>query len=184
VALNLSDKELFKKIIKGNEQAFDALFKRYYSALCRFAVLFAKKEDDAEEIVQFFFVKIWNNRKKIKITSSVKSYLYTSVRNASLNFIQKEKTRDAYEEKYGDHAPEISENPIPDEFNEIYNNAVEKLPERTKEVFILCKNEGLTYSEIAEYLQISAKTVENNMGIAFRKLREFLMPYKHLVYRL
>lgn len=178
----LSDKDLFNQISKNNQHAFDELFKKYYAPLCRFAFLYTKNEDDAEEVVQQFFIKLWDSRKKIKITSSVKSYLYSPARNASINFIQKEKIRNNYEEKYEANKEHINQEKIPEEFCKIYNTAVEKLPERTKQVFILSKNEGLTYAEIAEYLQISAKTVENNMGIAFKKLREFLIPYKHLVY--
>jgi len=177
----LTDKELFIKIKKSDEQAFDILFKLYYAPLARFALMYTKDEDNADEVVQLFFVKIWQQRKKLKIKSSVKSYLYTSVRNTALNFIKKEKTRSIYEENYEVDKTEtsISSN---NDFNKIYNEAVEQLPDRTKQVFILSKNEGLTYNEIAEYLQITAKTVENNMGIAFKKLREFLMPYKNLIY--
>ena len=177
----MTDKELFIKIKKSDEQAFDILFKLYYAPLTRFALMFTKDEDNADEVVQLFFVKFWQQRKKLKIKSSVKSYLYTSVRNTALNFIKKEKTRSIYEENYEVDKTEtrISLN---DDFNKIYNEAVEQLPDRTKQVFILSKNEGLTYNEIADFLQISAKTVENNMGIAFKKLREFLMPYKSLIY--
>jgi RNA polymerase sigma-70 factor (ECF subfamily) len=176
------DKVLYQKIKNGNEQAYDSLFRKYYAPLCRFAYLFTQDDDSAEEVVQEFFIKLWTNRRKIKIKDSVKSYLYKSVRNASLNFIQKEKTRDMYEERY---EKDRSEDRVlsPDQrFSEIYGQAVNKLPERTREVFILCKNEGLSYGEISDYLKISVKTVENNMGIAFRKLRSMLMPYKDMIY--
>ncbi len=176
-----TDKELIIQIKKGDEQAFDILFRKYYAPLARFAKMFTKDEENADEVVQAFFVKLWEQKAKLKITSSVKSYLYTSVRNASLNFLKKEKTRNLYEEKVEPETSEIS-NAENNNFIEIYETAVNKLPERTKEVFILSKNEGLSYAEIAEYLQITAKTVENNMGIAFRKLREMLLPYKHLIY--
>ena len=176
-----TDKELIIQIKKENEQAFDILFRKYYAPLARFAKMFTKDEENADEVVQAFFVKLWEQKVKLKITSSVKSYLYTSVRNASLNFLKKEKTRNLYEEKVETETSEISEAEN-NNFIEIYETAVNKLPERTKEVFILSKNEGLSYAEIAEYLQITAKTVENNMGIAFRKLREMLLPYKHLIY--
>ncbi len=181
--IKLTDKELFLRIKKGDEQAFDLLFRRYYASLARFAIMFTKNEENADEVVQAFFVKLWQQRNKLKINSSVKSYLYTSVRNTALNFIKKEQTRTIYEENYEVDKTEnkinIKENKG---FNKIYNEAVEQLPDRTKQVFILSKNEGLTYNEIADYLQITAKTVENNMGIAFKKLREFLMPYKSMIY--
>lgn len=147
-------------------------------------MMFTKNADNADEVVQAFFVKLWQQRGGLKIKSSVKSYLYTSVRNTALNFLKKEKTRNIYEEKLeleNDNKDVLSSEGT--KFAEIYETAVNQLPERTKEVFILSKNEGLTYNEIAEYLQITAKTVENNMGIAFRKLREYLMPYKDLMYR-
>ena len=176
-----TDKELIKQIKKGDEQAFDILFRKYYAPLARFAKMFTKDEENADEVVQAFFVKLWEQKVKLKITSSVKSYLYTSVRNASLNFLKKEKTRNLYEEKTETETNETS-NIGNNNFKDVYEIAVNKLPERTKEVFILSKNEGLSYVEIADYLQITAKTVENNMGIAFRKLRKMLLPYKHLIY--
>lgn len=176
-----TDKELIIQIKNGNEKAFDILFKKYYAPLARFAKMFTKNEDNADEVVQTFFVKLWEQKLKLKISSSVKSYLYTSIRNASLNFIKKEKTRTIYEDKV--ELDDTKDNIANFErFNLAYNEALNKLPQRTKQVFILSKNEGLTYKEIADYLHISAKTVENNMGIAFKKLREFLMPYKQLMY--
>ena len=182
--MDYTDIDLYKRIQKGNEYAFDMLFKKYYAPLCRFALMFTKDNDNAEEIVQSFFVKFWQQRKKLIINSSVKSYLYTSVRNTALNYIKKEQTRSIYEKNYEISETESETINIGNEnFNKIYIKAVEHLPDRTKQVFILSKNEGLSYNEIAEYLQITAKTVENNMGIAFKKLREFLMPYKHLIYR-
>ena len=181
--MELTDLDIFKQIKKGNKNAFDVLFKKYYAPLCRFAVLFTKNNDNAEEIVQSFFVKLWQQRKNLKINSSVKSYLYSSVRNTALNYIKKEQTRSNYEEIYEDQKDKFeSIKPENEDFNKIFIKAVEQLPDRTKQVFILSKNEGLSYTEIAEYLEITAKTVENNMGIAFKKLREFLMPYKHLIY--
>ena len=179
----MTDKELFSKIKKGDEKAFDILFRKYYAPLARFAMMFTKNEENADEVVQAFFVKLWQQRTKLKINSSVKSYLYTSVRNTALNFIKKEQTRTMYEEGFVQTEKEPETVQIENEdFNKIYQEAVEKLPERTREVFILSKNEGLSYNEIADFLQISAKTVENNMGIAFKKLREFLMPYKSMIY--
>jgi RNA polymerase sigma-70 factor (ECF subfamily) len=177
-----SDKELFNAITKGNQNAFDALFRTYYAPLARFAFLFVKNECLADEIVQSFFVKLWQQRDKIRIATSVKSYLYTSVRNTALNFLKKEQTRTALQETYAKEPEPEKSLSVNMEFLTLVNEAVEQLPNRTKEVFLLCKNEGLTYSEIAQYLQISAKTVENNMGIAFRKLREYLMPYKNLIF--
>jgi len=180
--LDYTDIDLFKQVKTGNENSFNLLFKKYYAPLCRFAVLFTKDNDNAEEIVQSFYVKLWQHRRTVKITSSVKSYLYTSVRNTALNFIKKEITRTNYELSYDDNKESSREEMKNEDFNMIYEKAVKSLPTRTKEVYILSKNEGLSYGEIAEYLHISAKTVENNMGIAFKKLREFLMPYKHLIY--
>lgn len=180
--MDYTDINLYKRIQKGNELAFDMLFKKYYAPLCRFALMFTKDNDNAEEIVQSFFVKFWQQRKKARIKSSLKSYLYTSVRNTSLNFLKKEITRANYELSYEENKEQTQEEIKNKDFVEIYDNAVNSLPTRTKEVYTLSKYEGLTYAEIAEYLQISAKTVENNMGIAFKKLRKFLMPYKHLIY--
>jgi RNA polymerase sigma-70 factor (ECF subfamily) len=176
---NDSDILLFQNIIKGQREAFDALFRRYYQPLCRFANFFIDDADDAEEAVQMAFITLWENREEITISRSLKAYLYQMVRNNALMLLRKTTTRKHYEQQY----LEIQEADLPnektltdDEINNLVLKALSVLPEKCRMVFTLSRYDGLTYDEIAEYLGVAPKTVENQMGIAFQKLREFLLP--------
>lgn len=174
-----SDILLFQNMVKGQKEAFDALFRRYYQPLCRFAGFFIEDGDDAEEAVQAAFITLWENRKEIFITRSVKAYLYQMVRNNALMLLRKNITRKHYEQEYF----QVREADVPgerllsdEEINKLIVKGLAVLPEKCRMIFSLSRFDGLTYDEIAEYLDISAKTVENQMGIAFQKLREFLLP--------
>jgi DNA-binding CsgD family transcriptional regulator len=116
----------------------------------------------------------------VVISKSLISYLFQAVRNKVYEQFRKVKTRAKYEEEYIANIPEYDEPRESDMSNYeiacLVWNAVEQLPDKCKEIFQLSRDEGLTYNEIAKHLDISAKTVENQMGIAFKKLREILSP--------
>ncbi|MFO7656580.1 MAG: RNA polymerase sigma-70 factor [Bacteroidales bacterium] len=173
------DKILFDFIKQGNKPAFDTLFNKYYVRLCRFAMSFTRTKDLAEETVQDTFIKIWCQRADLDITTSVVSYLFTAVKNHAFNEVKKAGIRRNHEAAYaGKTESEAQKSPAINEsnFRVAVGKAMMQLPQKCREIFQLCKNDGLTYDEIAEYLNISAKTVENQMGIAFKKLRELLKP--------
>ncbi|NJO67985.1 MAG: RNA polymerase sigma-70 factor [Bacteroidetes bacterium] len=170
---------LYQQLIQGRKDAFDALFRKYYQTLCRFAYLYTGDRDESEEAVQTAFISLWEGRNSIAITRSLKAYLYQMVRNNALMFLRKVNTRKQYEQQYLDlHADElISERTLSDnEINDLVRKGLNMLPEKCRVIFSLSRYDGLTYEEIAEYLEISPKTVENQMGIAFQKLREYLVP--------
>ncbi len=179
------DKRLFEKIAQKNRLAFDTLFRKYYTRLCRFAIRYLKDENMAEECVQELFIKIWEQADHLHVEGAVISYLFAAVKNTALNLIKKENTRHKYETAYEDPSSteEMSISEIENEsFASLVIGAVNKLPEKCREIFKLSKDDGLTYEEIADYLNISKKTVENQMGIAFKKLREMLKPKLSLLY--
>ena len=180
------DKLLLRQVAKGNKQAFDSLFKKYYQQLVRFAVGYMHNGLDAEEVVQDVLVKLWEQAPTIKIEVSVLAYLYTSVRNKALNAIKHEKVKQKYvEQKMAEEKKPIDQNENPANmgyFKQALIVAIGNLPERCREIFELAKLEGLSYDEIASYLELSPKTVENQMGVALKKLREALMPIMNNVY--
>jgi len=166
-------------MLKGDREAFDSLFRKYYQPLCRFTNFFTQDGDEAEDAVQTAFITLWENKENIHITRSLKAYLYQMSRNNALMLLRKSNTRKQYEQQYLD----IHDNDLPseknlsdDEINKLVLKGLALLPEKCKLIFSLSRYDGLTYEEIAEYLEISPKTVENQMGIAFQKLREFLLP--------
>jgi RNA polymerase sigma-70 factor (ECF subfamily) len=179
--VNTTDEHLFNKIKEDDEKAFDLLFRKYYTQLCRFAFTYLKDKDQSEEMVQEVFITIWNNRKKITINTSLSSYLYRAVKNHSLNYIKKN-SRQQFVKIENISEPDIIEDVVTDEkkFAELekkYKEALEFLPAKCKEIFLMSRNHHLKYKEIAEKLDISIKTVEAQMSIAFKKLREELKSF-------
>uniref|UniRef100_UPI0032180E84 RNA polymerase sigma-70 factor n=1 Tax=uncultured Draconibacterium sp. TaxID=1573823 RepID=UPI0032180E84 len=173
------ENNLFEKIQKGDEKAFEHLFKMYYSHLCAFATNIIEDEIAAEEIVQDFFVKLWEKRNKLTIEISVKRYLFRSVKNLCFNLIKhnnvklqhaKQITAEAENTNYHDQFVEV-------DLASKIEESIESLPEKRREIFRLSRQEGLKYREIAEKLKISVKTVEVQMGLALKTLRDKLKHY-------
>lgn len=174
------DKALLVSIKNDNKLAFDSLFRKYYTPLSRFAYKLNGSEAAAEEVVQEVFINIWEHRHHLEISKAVISYLFQAVRNKVYEQFRKSQTRAKYEEEYAANIPDDDEQHESDLSNYeiacLVWTAVEELPEKCREIFQLSRDEGLTYNEIAAHLNISSKTVENQMGIAFKKLRELLSP--------
>lgn len=174
------DKELFLKLTTGDEQAFQTLFRKYYSALSRFAHQFLNDREQAEEAVQDMFVKIWEKRETLNIETSVKQYFFRSVRNHCLNQIQHEKIKKQYAARMLDSAQqEIATEPFFMEVDLIrrIEKSIDSLPPKRKEIFRLSREQGMKYKEIADTLDISVKTVEAQMGLALKHLREELKDF-------
>lgn len=173
------DEKLFESFKNGDKVAYEQLFKTHYNSLCRFAFSFIKDKDDAEDIVQELFVKLWSNSSKLEINTSIKAYLFRSVRNTCMNYLKHEKVKNLYfqngsstqvSEEYTDHLAN-------EELSHLIHASIEELPEKRKEIFLLSRSEGLKYAEIAKQLSISIKTVETQMGLALKFLREQLKHY-------
>ncbi len=161
--------------------AFEMLFRKYYSGLVNYACSFTKDFDAAEEIVQEFFYNYWKNRKEINIRLSVKSYLYRSVRNNALKYLESQAVRRRYAERVIDEkkGSSVFENPGMEysELNDLIEDTLNELPERCSQIFRMSRYDGLKYEEIASELSVSVKTVEANMGKALKLLRERLEKY-------
>lgn len=173
-----NDSILLKKVRAKDKVAFDELFRLYYSPLCRFSNNIVHDKTIAEEIVQEFFISMWEQTPMV--TDSVKSYFFRSIYNRSLNYLEKTKTRTRNEDSFATEQYQCTETESAEEEHEIHkrvSQAVDELPNKCKEIFMLCKYEEMSYSEVSELLQISPKTVENQMGIALKKLRERLLPF-------
>lgn len=160
---------------------FEEMFKSQYNILCGFANKYLEDLDAAEETVQSIFVKFWENRSTHTITGSLKSYLFTAVKNNCLNQLKHYKIRDDYKE-HNQRELELSQVTVADqvetdELEDKIRASIEALPEGRKKIFILSRYEGLKYKEIAEKLNVSIKTVENQMGSAIKQLRSDLTAY-------
>lgn len=178
----LKEQQQLKRIQKGDIASFEALFNRFYPGLCSYAKSLVGMKEVAEEVVQDVFYNIWKNRETIRIRYSVQSYLYRSVYNHSMMHLRKMR-REHFMEDITSLEPEIDA-PDPsqliqlDEVSELISLTLENLPERTREIFRMNRQEGLKYREIAEKLSISEKTVEANMGKALKALRNSMEKYE------
>lgn len=164
---------------------FEELFKSQYSPLCSYANQFLKDLDAAEEVVQEVMFKIWTSRDTLVIGTSMKSYLFRAVRNGCMNVIKHHKVREEYRawrENEGDsHHRSMEEDMIASELGQRIRVAIDHLPMERRKVFIMSRYDGMTYAQIADKLNISVKTVENQMGKSLKSLREDLKDYLPLV---
>ncbi|RIH67030.1 RNA polymerase sigma-70 factor [Mariniphaga sediminis] len=178
---NYEELFIFNRMAEGDKEAFRFFFERYYSDLCNLVNIYINDSVISEEIVQDMYIYFWEKKEKIAIESSVKSYLYRATKNKSLNYIRNEKVQLSIREKLSkvtEHSAELPDSIMDaSQLREIIEQSINSLPEKCREVYILGKEKSLSYKEIAEELGISAKTVENQMGKALKKLRELLEPY-------
>lgn len=164
-----------------NSELFEQLFRRYQPALVAFANTFTRSPEDAREVVQEVFISVWQNVANLRADDNLKSYLFTATRNKALNFLAKKKlaTVDAepvvVERHHSTHNEAASD---AGELETIIFNEVQQLPEKCREIFILSRQEGLSYKEIAERLDVSPKTVENQIGIALGRLKKAVEDYR------
>lgn len=179
--MNDEEQFIFQRMVEGDKEAFRFFFEKYYTDLCNFVNIYLNDPITTEDIVQDIYVYFWNKKENIRIETSVKSYLLKASKNKSLNYLRDEKARLVIQNKLAEESETSYEIPVISEDNhrlqEIIKKAVESLPEKCREIYILSKEKKLTYNEISNELGISVKTVENQMGNALKKMREFLRPY-------
>jgi RNA polymerase sigma-70 factor (ECF subfamily) len=177
----MEQQELIQKIKSGDEVAFEKLFRLFYQPLCSYAHSFISDMDVAEEIVQDILVKLWQKRETLNLEHAIRPYLYRSVQNRCLNHFRHEsikKEHQRYSIAVQDDAYEATSSRVTlKELQEKLNEGIAILPPACREVFRLSRNEGLSYKEIADVLQISAKTVENQIGKALKILRIHLSDF-------
>jgi len=171
---------LFEMIKKGDIKAFESLFHQYYGFLCLYASRVLNDSEAAEEIVQDFFVRLWEKKENITIETSVKNYFFRSVKNLCINAIQHEKIKTRHAQKV---LSESSFNSLAEDsyiefdLTEKIEESIQSLPQKRREIFRLSREDGLKYREIAEKLHVSVKTVETQMSLAIKTLREKLKKY-------
>jgi len=185
VHLELTDKNILAGLQAGNEQVFELFFRNYYERLCNYANTILNDMDEAEEIVQNAFLAMWEKRESIEVHTSLKSYLYRSVYNSSLNHVKHLKVRRKHDERLLQNSNALHDSAaaplLHNELETLAKNAIDQLPPQCQMVFKLSRFENLTYAEIASQMQISVKTVENHMMKALKVLREKLKEYLPLI---
>jgi len=164
-----------------DKATFERLFKEEFKGLVLFAIQYVKDYEAAREIVQETFVTLWSKRDQIDLSKAVKTYLTTSVKNRSLNFLRDNKKFDSnlliHEDLYPTPVYQQSDQLVETELKDRITKAIDELPDRCREVFLLNRNEHLKYQEIADKLDISVKTVETQMSKALQHMRVRLREY-------
>lgn len=175
-----------QRISRSDQRAFDELFRAFYPFLVRFGVRYVHDVTASKDIVQECFVKLWQKRERIDASQSLKSYLYTMVRNRALNFL-----RDG-SDVYVDHETAVfrqqneeSIDAVPDSEDEMkplsekFESWIDELPDRQKEAFKLSRFEGLDHDEISHVMEVSPKTVNNHIVAALRYLKDRYEAYQY-----
>lgn len=158
--INSEEIYIVKKMIEGDVDSFKYFFDRYYDDLCNFVNIYLHDPVLSEEIVQDIFVYFWENKKKLQINTSVKSFLFSATKFKSLNLLRDTKTQKRIVEKIGNTEP-INTTEEEDsyldtlELKKILNTAVDRLAPKCREIFLLSKSEDLSNKQIAEKLNIS-----------------------------
>ena len=168
-------KDIISDLRNGNKSVFEELYRNNYTPLLYFCIRYVENIDEAEEIVQGVFVKLWEKHSEIKITSSLSSYLHRAVQNSALNHLNRRKILNKYVISQNKDINITFTDPHKTleniEVRQIIMRAILELPEKRREIFELSRFEGMKYKNIAKHLSISVKTVENQMTKALKYLR-------------
>jgi RNA polymerase sigma-70 factor (family 1) len=177
----VTDEQLIIRVGDDDKQALEQLFRKYYKPLVRFAKEIVKSKDQAEDMVQEVFVKIWDRRQSIHINSQVKSYLYVAVKNHCFNQLKlnerKQWLEDGMEDDIRIATTEAHNKLDTIQLEQQIQSAIAALPPKCGLIFKMSRFEEKTYKEIAEALELSVKTVENQMGKALTLMRASLSHY-------
>ncbi len=177
----IRDDEWVRKLNLNDKKAFEEMYKCYYPQLYYFLQRYLHNNEIIEDTIQLVFFNVWKNREKMEARGTLKSYLFTAVRNQALKHIQKEK-------KTLHNTDQVNENNVVNinnpenavelkELNEAYQLAVKKLPDKRRCIFLMHRQDQLTYKEIASILNISVKTVETQISRSLKFLANSLSKY-------
>ncbi len=178
----LDDLILAKRIKEGDIKAFESLFRRYYLSLCRYVAGITGDISIGEEVAEEIFYVLWRDRESISIFTSVRSYLYKAAKNGALLQCEHIAVKMRHCEKMQasgagtDHITPQQQLEYK-ELQQLIERTLCKLPKRRSKIFILHRDEGKKYQEIAEMLSLSVKTVEAEMTKALRALRSEIEKY-------
>lgn len=170
----------------GDEQVFELLYRKYFVRLCAFANKFLFDPQLSEEVVQDVFFNLWKNRKNIKDDGTIKSYLFQSIHNKSINQLERQKVINKNSELirfvYANSSEfDVHESLLAKELQKRSSEIIENLAPQCRKIFMMSRTLGKTHHEIADELQISIKTVETQISRALKKLRSELSEYMAII---
>jgi RNA polymerase sigma-70 factor (ECF subfamily) len=164
---------------------FDQVYVCYFTRLHRFAKEYVMSDEDAENIVQDVFMMLWEKRQVLNVQISLTAYLFSLVKNKCIDYLRHKVIAEEYKQELNAKLSSLEEInrafSSDEDIERFINEAINKLPKRCREIFIMSRVEGKKYQEIADELNISVNTVENQMSIALKKLRVELKEYLPLL---
>lgn len=180
---------------KYHKIEFKRIYLAYYPKLVRFSEKYLLSREDAENVVQDAFLYLWEENKTAEGIENLNAYLFALVKNRSIDLLRKKQTVDKNKlhiEEYQlqeyrlilQAMESFDDTLLADDINTIINAALDRLPQRCREIFVLSKIEGLKYAEISKKLDLSTHTVRNQMAIALKKMKEELKDHPALLYLL
>lgn len=184
MSTNIPDDKLLERLQAKDPLVLKDIFYKYYSTIYRVTYRFVSNEATAEDLAQDVFMKFWEKQEQLNIKESLGGYLRRMAVNEALGYLRKNKKIEIEEidSRTMQGAAQSGEDLyLGGELEEVLNKAIESLPPKCKTVFLLSRYEQLTYREISERLDISIKTVENQMGKALRVLRKWLANYSSII---
>ena len=176
---------IIKQLQDGNEKVFEQIVREYWPRMFKFALIYTQNNETSQELVQDTFLVLWNNRAILKDNTNLITYLMVVLRNKCLNFLEQTRIRQLYIEEIDDETiyqranlyvlhDEASQIVESEDLHKAIERALSKLPEKTREVFMLSRYDGLKNQQIAETKNISQKTVEYHISKALQILKEEL----------
>ena len=172
------DKLLVAQLKNGNEKAFEKLYEKYSGGIYGFSLKLLKSTDFAEEVVQDVFLKVWNTRNDLDINLNFKSFIYTIAKNQSLNILKRASNdlnlRDQLLYTQETFSTSTKDNLLTKEYETVKRNAINSLSQGRRRIFLMSREEGLSYEEIAKNLGISVNTVKTQMKTALKNIRKHL----------
>lgn len=170
------ESEYMERLGQGDHKSFDALFMLYHPRVKNFLKGFIKDEEEACDMAQDIFFKVWTNRESISKVGSLKAYLYRMARNMVYDYYEHSLVKESYQQKLQSspsvYTDLIEEDLYAKELSILIDIAIEQMPEQRRRIFKMSRKEGLSNEEIAQKLQINKRTVENHVTQALADLRE------------
>lgn len=172
---------LFEAIRNGDESAFTLYYHSFVDSLVAFLIKLLGNEEEAKEIVQEVFIKLWEKRETIDPEKKLDSFIYTTAKNMAFNTIRKRQIHSKYVDEQSfigaDPGRGADDNIISKETELLFNLVMNSMPSQRRKVFTLSRNEGLTYEQIAQEMGISLDTVKSHMKLALRDIRDAVLVY-------
>ena len=174
-----SDRKLVLRLIRGDTEGLSVVVDKYWVPLVRFGATLGVDNDTAEDVAQESFVRLWEHRETLKLDGSLRGLLYRIARNVSIDKLRKGAARERAAAGVDASAeiPSPYEHVVKRELHSIIDAAIEALPQRRREVFLLVRCHGLSHREVAATLGLKPQTVANHLGMALADLRVLLAPY-------